>query len=403
MASCLYTNANLATLSESIEQPYGLLENAALLVRDGKIQWLGSQDDVAGLSLKYDEVIDVAGKLVTPGLIDCHTHLVYGGNRAQEFEQRLNGVSYADIAKAGGGIVSTVSATRQASEDELYASAAQRLQNLIDEGVTTVEIKSGYGLDVETEIKMLKVIKRLKADFPVDISSTFLGAHALPPEYKGRADDYISLVCDEMIPEVARLGLADSVDAFCEGIGFSYEQSKRVFDAAKLHNLKVKLHAGQLTDLKGGSLVADYDGLSADHMEYLNEDCIKTMAKKGVAAVLLPGAFYYLKETQLPPIELLRQHKVAIAIATDSNPGSSPVTSLQTVMNMACVLFSLTPEEVLRGVTCHAAKALGFTDRGTLDVGMRADIAIWDVDHPSELVYSIGKNKVSAVFPVTGT
>ncbi len=345
------------------------------------------------VQLEGAETFDCQGRLVTPGLIDCHTHLVYGGDRAREFELRLEGASYEEIAKAGGGILSTVSHTRAASEDALYAQALPRLQAFLAEGVTTLEIKSGYGLDIETELKMLRVARRLGRDHPVTITTTFLGAHALPPEYKDRADDYIDLVAGPMMQAVADEGLADAVDVFCEGIGFTPDQTRRVFAAAKAHNLPVKIHAEQLSNLSGAHLAAaEFQALSADHLEHLDEAGVKAMKAAGTVAVLLPGAFYFLRDTQLPPLDLLRQHDVPMAVATDCNPGSSPMNSLVLAINMACTLFRLTPSEALLGVTRHAAQALGLADRGQIAPGQRADLAVWDLEDPAQLGYRFGIN-----------
>ena len=331
--------------------------------------------------------------MLTPGLIDCHTHLVFAGNRAREFELRLQGASDADIARAGGGMVSTVEATRDASDTELVSGAARRLRRLMDEGVTSVEIKSGYGLDTRTELKMLRAAKLLGESTPLTVKKTFLGAHALPPEFQGRADDYIALVCNEMLPAAAEAGLVDAVDAFCEGIAFSAAQTARVFDRAAELGLRVKLHADQLSDLGGAELAARYQALSADHLEYTSEAGVRALAEAGTVAVLLPGAFYFLREKQAPPVQMLRHHGVPVAIATDCNPGSSPLSSMLLAMNMACTLFRLTPEEALAGATCHAARALGMADsHGSLAVGMAADFAVWDVASPAELAYAMGVN-----------
>lgn len=395
MWDSIWINANLATMDGD---GYGIIKNAALAIADEKIAWLGSMGRLdkppENLALT---VHDAAGKWITPGLVDCHTHLIWGGSRAREFEQRLHGATYEEIARAGGGIVSTVAATRAASEDELFAAALPRLKNLIREGVTGVEIKSGYGLNTGTESKMLVVATRLQAHTGIDIQRTFLGAHALPPEYKDRADDYIDLVCNEMMPELNDNGLIDAVDAFCERIGFSAAQTERVFQKADELGLPVKLHAEQLSNLHGAALAASYKALSADHLEYLDEDGVKAMAESGTVAVLLPGAFYFLRETKLPPIDLLRQYNVPIAIATDLNPGSSPAHSLLLMLNMACTLFRLTPEEALAGVTKNAAAALGWHDRGILKEEMNAEFVLWDISDPAELCYRFGFNPCAGV------
>jgi len=386
----LFSNLKLATMTDG--SPYGLIEDGAVLVENGLIAWAGSAKDAP----KGDR-IDCGGRLLTPGLIDCHTHIVYGGNRAHEFEKRLNGVSYAEIAKAGGGIVSTVRATREARDEQLLKSAATRLQSLLAEGVTTIEIKSGYGLDVETELKMLRTARKLGATYPVDVVTSFLGAHAFPPEYRDDHAAYVDLVCNQSLPAAAREKLADAVDGFCEGIAFSVEDMDRVFTVAQKLGLPIKLHAEQLSNLGGAILAARYGALSVDHIEYLDEAGVAAIAKSGTVAVLLPGAFYYLREKQHPPLAALRAHKVPIAIATDLNPGSSPVHSLLATMNMACVLFGLTPEEALRGVTANAARALGFTDRGVIAAGLRADFVLWNVERPGDLAYPLGFNPCAAV------
>jgi len=393
----LWLNVNLATMTEG-SLGYGAIKDGALAVSEGKIVWLGKAADLPKYNKEGLEIIDGKGHWLTPGLIDCHTHLVYGGNRANEFEMRLQGKSYEEIAKAGGGIVSTVKATRAATENELLIKALPRLTALHQQGVTTVEIKSGYGLDTATEIKMLKVAGQLAEKLPVTIKRTFLGAHALPHEYKDKPDAYIDLVCQEMLPKIAEQKLADTVDVFCEGIGFNIEQTERVFSAAQQQGLAIKVHAEQLSDLGGTELAATYNALSSDHVEFLSEAGVKAMSKANMTAVLLPGAFYFLRETQLPPIELLRKHKVAIAIATDANPGSSPICSLQLMLNMACTLFKLTPAEALAGVTCHSAKALDLSDsKGQLKVGYDADIASWAIEQPAELCYQFGVNPLSAL------
>lgn len=394
----MWINANLATMTAG-GAPYGTITDAALAVRNGRITWIGPMADLPGKpDTLADDVIDLAGKWVTPGLVDCHTHLVFGGSRAGEFEQRLQGVSYEEISRAGGGIVSTMKATREADEDSLVTAGLPRLSNLIREGVTTVEIKSGYGLETAAEMKQLSAARTLGEKLPVDVQTTFLGAHALPPEFGGRQKDYIDLVIEEMLPEVARSGTADAVDAFCESIGFTPAETEAVFTAAKTHNLPVKLHAEQLTDQGGAALAAKFGALSADHLEFVSEDGIRAMAAAGTVAVLLPGAFYILRETQLPPIDLFRKHNVPIAIASDFNPGSSPIPSLLLMLNMSCTLFRMTPEEALAGATRNAATALGLqADRGTLEIGKRADLAIWNIGQPAELAYWAGYNPLHTV------
>lgn len=384
----LLTNLNVATMIGG----YGLIRDAAVHIEDARIVWMGPRATAPEM-----RATDCGGRLMTPGLIDCHTHLVYGGNRANEFEMRLNGASYADIAKAGGGIASTVKATRAASERELLASGLKRLDSLLAEGITTIEIKSGYGLDIETELRMLRVARHLGKERPVDVVTTFLGAHTFPPEFKERRKEYVDLVCDQSLPAAAAAGLANAVDGFCEGIAFSVEETERVFKAAKAHGLPVKLHAEQLSNLGGAKLAARHGALSVDHIEYLDENGVAAIAASGTVAVLLPGAFYYLREKQLPPVAALRSHKVPIAVATDLNPGSSPVHSLLCTMNMACMLFGLTPEEALLGITANAAKALGLKDRGMITPGMKADLAVWDVERPGDLAYPLGFNPLAAV------
>lgn len=378
-----------ATLVTMRDGKYNLIENGAIAVSGGQILWIGPDADCPDYPHAIEHEFD--GGIITPGLVDCHTHLVFGGNRSAEFEQRLNGVSYAEIAAAGGGILSTVNATRAASEDELLAQALFRLQPLLAEGITCVEIKSGYGLSVESEIKMLRVIRRLGHMLPVEVKSTCLAAHALPPEFKDRPDDYIQLICDTLLPAVAQENLADAVDAFCEHLAFSPEQVDRVFNAAKSLGLPVKLHAEQLSSLHGSALAARHHALSADHLEYATEDDAKAMAAGGTVAVLLPGAYYLLRETQCPPVEHFRTHGVPMALASDANPGTSPALSLRLMLNMGCTLFRLTPEEALAGVTCHGARALGLQDsHGTLEAGKVADFIHWPLSRPAELVYWLG-------------
>jgi imidazolonepropionase len=387
--------ARLATLAQ--DRPgLGVVENAALVARNGRIVFAGPEAELPVVEGDV-ELHDLDGRWVTPGLIDCHTHLVYGGDRAQEFEMRLAGASYEEIARAGGGIVSSVAATRAASEDELAAQALPRLDALMDEGATTVEIKSGYGLDLESELKSLRVARRLGVERDASIVTTFLGAHALPKEMNGDKDRFIELIVSDILPAVAAQGLADAVDGFCEGIAFSPAQIARVFEAARAHGLPVKLHADQLSNLHGAALAARFGGLSADHLEHTDEDGARAMAAAGTVAVLLPGAFYFIRETKVPPIETFRRAGVAMALATDCNPGTSPLTSLLLTMNMGATLFRMTVEECLAGVTREAARALGRLDRiGTLEAGKACDLAIWDVERPAELVYRMGFNPLHA-------
>ena len=387
-------NCNLATMNGPL---YGAIEDGMVATRDGRIAWVGARADAPDFAAR--DHIDGGGGWLTPALIDCHTHLVHGGNRAGEFEMRLQGASYEEIARAGGGILSTVRATREASEEQLLASARPRVAALAEEGVTTVEVKSGYGLDTANELKMLRVARRLGEDRAdaIRVVTTLLAAHALPPEYAGRADDYIDEV-RAMIAPLAREGLVDAVDAFCERIGFSHEQTERVFQAAQAHGLPVKLHAEQLSDQRGAQLVARYGGLSADHLEHLTDDGIAAMAAAGTVAVLLPGAYYFLRDTTPPPVAALRAAGVPMAVATDCNPGTSPMTSLLLAMNMACTLWRLTPLEALAGCTAHAARALGRQgDIGTLEVGKRADFALWRIARPADLSYAIGMNPCAGV------
>jgi imidazolonepropionase len=382
----LWQHCHVATMAQG---KYSIIEDAALVTAGSLIEWIGPRSEVP--TADYAQVHDLQGAWVTPGLIDCHTHAVFGGNRSGEFEQRLEGVSYADIAAKGGGIASTVRATRAATEDELFASAHKRLRSLLRDGVTTVEIKSGYGLDLANERKMLRVARRLGEALPVSVRATCLAAHALPPEYKDRADDYIEHICAEMLPALAEEGLVDAVDAFCEYLAFSTEQVERVFKVARQLGLPVKLHAEQLSSLHGSSLAARYHALSADHLEFMTEEDAIAMAAAGTVAVLLPGAFYFLRETQLPPMDALRRHGVKIAIASDLNPGTSPALSVRLMLNMACTLFRMTPEEALAGVTQHAATALGMGDtHGSLEVGKVADFVAWQIDRPADLAYWLG-------------
>jgi imidazolonepropionase len=381
----LWQNARLATMADA-----GVIEDGVVAAKDGRIVFAAAAKDAP--QFEAAERIGCEGRWITPGLIDCHTHLVYAGDRAHEFEMRLKGVSYEEIARGGGGILSTVRATRAASEPDLVRQSLPRLDALISEGVTTIEIKSGYGLTLADELKMLRAARELSARRKVSVSATFLGAHALPPEAEGDRDRYIDLVCGDMIPVVTRERLAGSVDVFCEGIAFTPKQTAHVFEAAQKHGLKMKLHADQLSNSGGAALAAKYGAVSADHLEHTNKAGVIAMAEARTVAVLLPGAFYFLRETKLPPIDLLRKHDVPIAIATDCNPGTSPLTSILLCMNMAATCFRLTVNECLLGVTRNAARALGRDDIGTLEVGKRCDLAIWDIEHPAELVYRMGFN-----------
>ncbi|HYQ49514.1 MAG TPA: imidazolonepropionase [Pseudomonas sp.] len=382
----LWQHCHAATMAQG---SYSIIEDAAIVSNAGLIEWIGPRAAVPALGTT--RTVDLGGAWVTPGLIDCHTHAVFGGNRSGEFEQRLQGVSYAEIAAQGGGIASTVRATRAASEDELFASARQRVQALMRDGVTTIEVKSGYGLDLANERKMLRVARRLADELPLAVRATCLAAHALPPEYAGRADDYIAHICDEMLPALAREGLVDAVDAFCEHLAFSPAQVERVFIKARELGLPVKLHAEQLSSLHGSSLAARYQALSADHLEFMTEEDAIAMAEAGTVAVLLPGAFYFLRETQLPPMEALRRHGVKIALASDLNPGTSPGLSLRLMLNMGCTLLRMTPEEALAGVTTHAATALGLGhSHGTLEPGKAADFVAWHIERPADLAYWLG-------------
>lgn len=393
----LLTDANLATFTG--DAAHGQLPDAALAIKDGHIAWIGPAAalpaDPAALAT---EVIGLDGALVTPGLIDCHTHLVFAGDRANEFEMRLEGASYEAIAKAGGGIVSTVRHTRAASEDELLRASLPRARALLADGVTTLEIKSGYGLEPECERRMLRVARRIGSELGITVRTSFLGLHALPPEFADDREAYVALVCDTMLPALAAEDLIDAVDGFCETIGFTPDETRQVFQRARELGLPVKLHAEQLSDQGGARLVAEFGGLSADHLEHLDESGVRAMAISGSVAVLLPGAFYALRDTRLPPIDLLRKYQVPMAVATDCNPGTSPILSLRLAANMACTLFRLTPEEALRGMTTNAARALGLDDCGTLAVGKRADLVVWNAREPAELCYWIGGNLVRQVF-----
>ncbi|WP_227317154.1 imidazolonepropionase [Cedecea davisae] len=382
----LWHNCQIVTMAEG---RYNLIKEASLITGDGKLLWVG--EEAGRPDIAVDEHKDLQGRLVTPGLIDCHTHSVFGGDRSQEFEMRLNGATYADIAAAGGGIASTVKATREASEQQLLESARRRINALRKDGITTLEVKSGYGLSLEDERKMLRVIRQLGQSLPLTLHSTCLAAHALPPEFKGRSDEFIAEICDSWLPALHAEDLVDAVDAFCEHLAFSVAQVERVFIKARELGLPVKLHAEQLSLLHGAGLAARYNALSADHLEYLCEEDIALMAEHGTTAVVLPGAFYFLRETKKPPIELLRQYQVPMAISSDLNPGTSPVLSLRLMMNMACTLFGLTPEEALAGVTLHAARALGVSDTaGSLEPGKEANFVAWEIDHPAELSYWLG-------------
>lgn len=388
----IWKGARLATMAGD---GLGIVEKGMIAARDGAIVYAGPEAGAPALAAP--DVIDCDGRWITPGLVDCHTHIVYGGNRAHEFELRLAGATYEELARAGGGIVSTMKATRTASEDALVASALPRVDALMDEGVTTLEVKSGYGLERAAEMKSLKAARRLGEVRPLTVTTTFLGAHALPPEAAGDKDAYIAAVCRDMLPAVAAAGLADAVDAFCEGIGFTPAQVAQVFEAARAHGLPVKLHAEQLSNLHGAALAARFGALSADHLEHVDEAGVEALARAGTVAVLLPGAFYFVRETQKPPVELLRRHGVHIALASDSNPGSCPLTSLLLAMNMAATLFRLTVDECLAGVTREAARALGRLDRaGTLEAGKSCDLAIWTIERPAELVYRMGFNPLHA-------
>jgi imidazolonepropionase len=390
----LWVDVHLATMEPD---GYGEIRDGAIAVHDGHIAWLGKRSALPkGAKAKHNYVGD--GKWLTPGLIDCHTHVVYAGNRSDEFEARLNGVPYEQIARSGGGIVSSVRSTRMAGEPELVKAAVPRVKTLLAEGVTTIEIKSGYGLELSAEARMLRAARAIGRSLPVRAKTTFLGAHALPPEYAGRPDDYITAVCEEMLPALHEEGLVDAVDAFCENIAFSPAQVGRLFDKARTLGLPVKLHAEQLSDQHGAELVARHRGLSADHLEWLSETGARAMADAGTIAVMLPGAFYFLRETRVPPIQLMRDLGVRMAVATDCNPGTSPIPSILAAMNMACTLFRMTPAEALAGATRHAAAALGLVGQiGTLTIGKRADFALWDIDRPADLTYMLGFNPCAGV------
>ncbi len=392
--STLFRHARLCTLSPA--KGWGLIERGALLVDGGTLRWVGNEADLPG-DLHPTAEHDLGGALLTPGLVDCHTHLVYGGHRADEFEQRLRGASYEQIARAGGGILSTVRATREAGDAQLLQATKRRADTLMRSGVTTIEIKSGYGLSLEHEARCLEVARQVGEELPISVRTTCLSAHTLPPEYAGRADEYIDTVCD-WIPALVARGLVDAVDAFCESIAFSPPQTRRVFEAARRLGLPVKLHAEQLSNQHGAALAAGFGALSCDHLEYLDADGIRAMAASGTVAVLLPGAFYTLRETRLPPVNELRNAGVAMAVATDHNPGTSPALDPLLMLNMACTLFRLTPEEALRGMTVEGARALGLRDRGRLVAGQRADMVCWDVNHPNELSYWIGQRPARRVF-----
>lgn len=391
----LLHNATLATMTGA--SPYGLIEGGAVVLDGARILWAGAAGDMPPEHARAP-AMDLGGRLVTPALIDCHTHLVFGGNRAREFEMRLSGASYEEIARAGGGILSTVRASRAASEAELMAQALPRVDALIAEGAAVIEVKSGYGLDRDTELRQLRVARRIATLRRVGIRTSFLGAHAPPPEYRGRDDAYMDEVCIPTLRAAHAEGLVDAVDGFCEGIGFGPDQIARLFDVARELGLRVKLHAEQLSNLGGAQLAARYGALSADHLEYLDRDGVAAMADAAMTAVILPGAFYTLRETRMPPIAALREQGVPMALATDCNPGSSPLTSLLLTMNMGCTLFGMTPQEALAGVTCHAARALGLADCGRIAAGMRADLAVWNVAHPAELAYRIGFNPLHKRF-----
>ncbi|WP_119969463.1 imidazolonepropionase [Shewanella japonica] len=389
----VWIDVNIATMDPDNSATYGSITDAAIAVKDGKIAWLGPRKELPDFDVIDMPVYRGRGGWITPGLIDAHTHLVFAGNRANEFEMRLEGASYEDIARAGGGIISTVNACREAEEAELFDLGRQRLNALAKEGVTTVEIKSGYGLNTETEVKLLKVARELGRNHHVDVKTTFLGAHAIPPEYKHDTEAYVDLVINEMLPAVIEQNLADAADVFCENIAFNLDQTERVLTAAKTAGLEIKLHAEQLSNMGGSTMAAKLGAKSVDHIEYLDEAGVKALAESGTCATLLPGAFYFLRETKMPPIELLRQYNVPIVVASDFNPGSSPICSTLLMLNMACTLFKLTPEEALKGITVNAAKALGIEQNvGMLAQGMQADFCLWDIATPAQLAYAYGVN-----------
>ncbi|WP_298775944.1 imidazolonepropionase [uncultured Shewanella sp.] len=389
----VWIDINIATMDPTSNTPYGAITQGAIAIQAGKIAWIGKQKDLPKFDSLATPIYRGKGGWITPGIIDAHTHLVFAGNRAQEFEQRLNGASYEEIALAGGGILSTVKACREASEAELFELGRQRLNALAKEGVTTVEIKSGYGLDTETELKLLRVARELGEYHHIDVKTTFLGAHAIPPEYKDKADDYIELVINDMLPKIIENNLADAVDVFCEKIAYNLKQTEKVLLAAKKAGLGIKLHAEQLSNLGGSSMAAKHGALSVDHIEFIDEESIKLLSQHGTCATLLPGAFYNLRETQLPPIQLLREYKIPMVVASDYNPGSSPLCSSLLMLNMSCILFKLTPEEALKGMTLNAAKALDMDNKiGSLAIGKQADFCLWDITTPAQLAYTYGVN-----------
>ena len=390
----VWVGAELATLDDMSDAGIGHICDGALALKDGRIAWIGTRAQLAAMQWSATTVTEARGLWITPGLVECHTHLVYAGDRSNEFAARLRGATYEEIARAGGGIVSTMRATRAASEDELLEQSLPRARSLVREGVTTLEIKSGYGLDLATELKMLRVAGRIGRELGISVVRTFLGAHAVPPEFANRADDYVDYICEQMLPEVAGAGLADAADVFCERIAFTRYQTARIFERARSLGLALRLHADQLSDGGGGALAAEYGALSADHLEHASQASLQSMAQRGVVAGLLPGAFYYLRETAMPPIAQLRELGIPMAVSTDCNPGTSPIASLLLAMNLACVLFRMTSSEVLRGTTVHAARALGLqADRGVLRTGLRADLAVWRLRHPEQLCAEVGVHR----------